>query len=66
MYHSDLRKEISYLQALLGYKREKLAAFLRKKMPLAELKGLHDEISSVEKKLQLCFEEVKAQAGNGD
>lgn len=61
-YHSDLRQEIAYLQAQLDYKRRKLAENLRDKTPFSELEKLYDEIKEIETKLQVCFEEAKAQS----
>jgi hypothetical protein len=61
-YHSDLRQEIAYLQAQLDYKRRKLADCLRDKTPFAELEKLYDEIREIETKMQICFEEAKAQS----
>ena len=62
MYHSDLRKEISYLQAQLDYKRRKISEGFRNKIAFEQLEKLYDEIREVEQKLQVCFEESKAQA----
>jgi hypothetical protein len=62
MYHSDLRKEISYLQAQLDYKRRKISEGFRNKIAFEQLEKLYDEIREVELKLQVCFEESKAQA----
>lgn len=61
MYHSDLRLEISYLQAQLDYKRRKLAEVLKNYDRFKDLQQLYDEIREVELKLQVCFEESNAQ-----
>lgn len=61
MYHSDLRLEISYLQAQLDFKRRKLAEELRNNVSFKDLQPLYDEIREVELKLQVCFEESNAQ-----
>ena len=61
MFHSDLRLEISYLQAQLDFKRRKLAEGLNKKVPFADLQKLYNEIREVELKLQACFEESNTQ-----
>ena len=61
MYHSDLRKEISFLHAQLDYKRRKLAEALRDDVPINDLGKLYGEIKATEQKLQLCFEEVNTQ-----
>lgn len=62
MYHSDLRKEIAYLQAQLDYKRRKASEAFRQKMPFDQLEKLYDEIRVIETKLQVCFEESNAQS----
>lgn len=61
MYHSDLRLEISYLQAQLDYKRRKLADALKNNIAFRDVQSLYDEIREVELKLQVCFEESNAQ-----
>lgn len=61
MFHSDLRQEIAFLQAQLDFKRRKLADGLRNKLSFPELEKLYDEIREIETKLQVCFEEAKAQ-----
>ena len=61
MYHSDLRQEIAYLHAQLGYKRRKLAEGLQNHTPLKDMENLFTEIREVEQKLQYCFEESNAQ-----
>lgn len=61
MYHSDLRKEIAYLQAQLDYKRRKLAEGLRDNVAIKDMQHLYKEIRQVELKLQVCFEESNAQ-----
>ena len=61
MYHSDLRLEISYLQAQLDFKRRKLAEGLRNNIPFKEMQPLYEEIREVELKLQVCFEESNTQ-----
>ena len=61
MYHSDLRKEISYQQAQLDYKRRKLAESFQKKVAFEELQKLYDDISMIEEKLRVCFEEARTQ-----
>lgn len=61
MYHSDLRLEISYLQAQLEYKRRKLAEGLKNNVHFKDLPSLYTEIREVELKLQVCFEEGNAQ-----
>ena len=62
MYHSDLQKEIAYLQAQLDYKRRKVAEGFQNKISFNELEKLYDNIREVELKLQVCFEESKAQS----
>ncbi|HYO21544.1 MAG TPA: hypothetical protein VER36_03995 [Flavisolibacter sp.] len=62
MYHSDLRKEISFLQAQLHYKRKKVSEGFRDKIAFEQLEKLYEEIRIIELKLQVCFEESKAQA----
>jgi hypothetical protein len=67
MFHSDLRLEISYLQAQLDFKRRKLAESLKNNVPFKDLQKLYDEIREVELKLQVCFEENNAQMeGEGE
>jgi hypothetical protein len=66
MYHSDLRKEIAYQQANLDYKRRKLAEALDNQAPFIHLKKMYEEINTIERKLQLCFEESKAQMEGQD
>jgi hypothetical protein len=61
MFHSDLRQEISFLQAQLDYKRRKLAEGLKNNISLKDLEKLYEEIRDVERKLQVCFEESNAQ-----
>ena len=61
MFHSDLRKEINFQQAQLDYKRRKLAEGLKNNTHLKDLQKLFTEIREVELKLQVCFEESKAQ-----
>jgi len=61
MYHSDLRLEISYLQAQLDYKRRHLAKGLKNNVSFKDLQSLYDEIREIELKLQVCFEESNAQ-----
>jgi hypothetical protein len=61
MYHSDLHKEISYLQAQLDYKRRKLAEGLQQNVSIKDMEPLFDQIREVELKLQVCFEESNAQ-----
>jgi hypothetical protein len=65
MYHSDLRKEIAYLQAQLEYKRRKLGKALQENIPLIRLSPLYEEIKVVEEKLQICMEEANTQFDNG-
>jgi hypothetical protein len=60
-YHSDLNQEIAYLQAQQNFKRRKLGDSLRMKLSFSELEKLYDEIREVELKLQVCFEESRAQ-----
>ena len=61
MYHSDLSKEIAYLQAQLDFKRRKVAEGFRDKISFKELEKLYEEIKLVEQKLQVCFVESNAQ-----
>ncbi|RYF87057.1 MAG: hypothetical protein EON98_01705 [Chitinophagaceae bacterium] len=61
MYHSDLRKEISYLQAQLDYKRRKAAEGFRKKVAFESLEKIYNEIRVIEGKLKACFEEARVQ-----
>jgi len=61
MYHSDLRKEISYLQAQLDYKRRKVAEGFTRKVAFESLEKLYDEIRVIEEKLKVCFEEANVQ-----
>lgn len=49
------------MQAQLDFKRRKLADGLRNKLSFPELEKLYDEIREIETKLQVCFEEAKAQ-----
>ena len=61
MYHSDLSKEIAYLQAQLDFKRRKVAEGFRDKISFKDLEKLYEEIKLVEQKLQICFVESNAQ-----
>ena len=61
MYHSDLRKEISYLQAQLDYKRRKVAEGFTAKISFEQMEKLYDEIRVIEEKLKVCFEEANVQ-----
>jgi hypothetical protein len=61
MYHSDLSKEIAYLQAQLDFKRRKVAEGFRDKISFKDLEKLYEDIKQVEKKLQVCFIESNAQ-----
>jgi hypothetical protein len=61
MYHSDLSKEIAYLQAQLDFKRRKVAEGFRDKISFKDLEKLYEEIKLVEQKLQVCFVESNAQ-----
>jgi hypothetical protein len=61
MYHSDLQKEIAYLQAQLDFKRRKVAEGFRDKISFKDLEKLYEDIKQVEQKLQVCFVESNAQ-----
>jgi hypothetical protein len=65
-YHSDLHQEIAYLQAQLDFKRRKLGDSLRNNLSFPRLENLYDEIREIELKLQVCFEESKAQDAERD
>lgn len=64
MYHSDLSKEIQYLQTQLNFKRQKLTELLKKKEQSDRIDDLYEEIREVELKLQVCFEEQRTQSEN--
>ncbi|MDB5252086.1 MAG: hypothetical protein JWP27_1255 [Flaviaesturariibacter sp.] len=60
---SDLDTEIRDLHARILQRRQAFDAGIKSDTPFGELKEVFAEIKSLEKTLDLCFEESNAQKG---
>jgi hypothetical protein len=58
---SDLEEEINKLHGIILEKRSAFGEGMRKDVEFEQLKAIYKEIRELEKRLELCFEESKAQ-----
>ncbi len=61
MYHPYLREEVRFLKARLLYKVKKLDEAVAASNDGEQIDKLKSDVAEIETKLQICYEEMKAQ-----